>query len=60
MQRRERFLDCTHGKERPSVRRLLELMLDIELERPESEMDVKFIEDCLDALLMKSRVSRAG
>lgn len=35
------------------VRRLLEVMLDIELDRPEDEMDTEFIEQCLDALLKK-------
>ena len=51
MKRRERLFTCTDGKEKLAARRLLEVMLDIELDRPEDEMDTEFIEQCLDALL---------
>ena len=53
MKRRERLFTCTDGKEKLAARRLLEVMLDIELDRPEDEMDTEFIEQCLDALLKK-------
>lgn len=53
MKRRERLFTCTDGKEKLAARRLLEVMLDIELDRPEDEMDTEFIEQCLDALLQK-------
>jgi hypothetical protein len=51
VKRRERLFTCTDGKEKLAARRLLEVMLDIELDRPEDEMDTEFIEQCLDALL---------
>lgn len=51
MKRRERLFTCTDGKEKLAARRLLEVMLDIELDRPVDEMDTEFIERCLDVLL---------
>ena len=44
MKRRERLFTCTDVKEKLAARRLLEVMLDIELDRPEDEMDTEFIE----------------
>lgn len=58
MKRRERLFTCTDVKEKLAARRLLEVMLDIELDRPEDEMDTEFIEQCLDALLKRIAPSR--